>query len=216
MGSLPAGDVLEDWEVYKKYLKSTSTVSEEEGEDVHRDHDGLSMMAMSAVKDHVTHAQFIPSRAVAAWHMLRSRVKGHASNEPRFRGDGPSPPLSSGAVSHDAKSGTMVSAWWVHDFEKRRLYLGRLSVKRRQGLETAIKRVLAAAILEARRSNLREVIAWDPMPRLAAQAESLVRELGHDMTATLESRSEMVPCFRWHGGESKEVVWTESEYYGWA
>lgn len=115
----------------------------------------------------------------------------------------------------DAKTKTAVSAWWVHDFSKGRLYIGKMGVKRRQGLEAGIRFVLAAAVREAKRFNLREVIAWDPMPRMVAQAERLVQELDQGMTATLENRSEMIPCFRWHGGESKEVAWTEHEYYNW-
>jgi hypothetical protein len=136
----------------------------------------------------------------------------HAANEPRR--DVAKSIVHKGAMFQDLKTRTAVSTWWVHDFEKRRLYLGKMNVKRREGLEAGIRSVLLMAVREARNLCLREVIAWDPTPQIVGQAERLVKEMGQGMTATCENRSEIIPCFRWHGGESKEVIWTEGEYFG--
>lgn len=83
-------------------------------------------------------------------------------------------------------------------------------------MEGGIRMVLSLAVQEACRYGLREVILWEPTDQVLEQAERLVDEIGHGVTATWENRSEMIPCFRWHGGESKEVVWTESGYFGCA
>ncbi|KAM0249026.1 hypothetical protein ACHAQJ_009233 [Trichoderma viride] len=119
-----------------------------------------------------------------------------------------------GAMFRDLKTKTIVSTWWVPDFEKRRLYLGKMNVMRHEGLEVGIRMVLLMAIREASHLCLREIIAWDPSPRIVEQADRLVEELGQGMTATWENRCEMIPCFRWHGGEPKDVIWTEGEYFG--
>ncbi|KAH6604149.1 hypothetical protein Trco_007595 [Trichoderma cornu-damae] len=213
MGKLSLGEYLKYLERYSRQQTLTHYVDADHIQSMCHNDDGLSMMAMSASRSPVTHAQFLPSREVAEWHMMRSRVRARAVDAPGCRGNPNA--IHRGAISWDPVTRTSVSLWWVHDFVKQRLYLGKLTVRRRQGLEFAIRMVFGAAVCEAVHWRLKEIIAWDPMPRLVAQAENLAREVGCDMTATLENRSEMVPCFRWHGDEAKEVVWTEAEYYGW-
>ncbi|KAL7795881.1 hypothetical protein V8C37DRAFT_414574 [Trichoderma ceciliae] len=213
MGGLQLSGVHEYVKRYGRNCKYTGFLATDETPNLYRDYDGISMMAMSAIKGPTTHAQFLPSKELAEWHVMRSGARDHAVNRPRSRTD--SSPKLAGAFYNDLKTRTRVSAWWVHDFEKRRLYIGKMSVKRRQGLDVATRMVLLSAIQEASRFYLREIIAWDPVPQIVAQAERLVGDLGQGMTATLENRSEMIPCFRWHGGEAKDVVWTEGEYYSW-
>ncbi|KAL7806323.1 hypothetical protein V8C26DRAFT_424344 [Trichoderma gracile] len=174
-------------------------------------------MAMSAIQSPTTHAQFRLVGEVKGWHLCRqSMTTGTFFGVQQSWG----PTWSSvrmhvGAVYKDPKTETKVEAWWVHDFALKRLYIAKLSLKRDEGLEIPIMLVLRAAVHEAMWFKLREIVAWDPNPRLVAQAERLVKDLGQDMTATHENRSEMVPCFRWHGGEDKDVVWRDGEYWSW-
>lgn len=219
MGDLQLDGRLERY--MRRYLKEDDAefgfYLDSEIQSVCAEYDAVAMMAMNAVKGPITHAQFRLTGEVAEWHRLRCRMKAEALWTAK---EGWGPPwgpvrIHAGAVYTDPKTKTTVSAWWTHDFVLQRLYICKLTVKRRQGLEVGIRLVLRAAVMEAKWFNLREIIAWDPIPRVVAQAERLVGDLGQDMTATLENRSEMVPCFRWHGGEEKEVVWTESEYFGW-
>ncbi|TFB00966.1 hypothetical protein CCMA1212_007147 [Trichoderma ghanense] len=174
-------------------------------------------MAMSAIKSPTTHAQFRLVPEVKGWHLCRqSMTVGILYGIKQAWGPSWSPvPMHVGAVYEDPMTETKVEAWWVHDFAQQRLYIAKLSVKRDAGLEIPIRLVLRAAVHEAMWFKLREIVAWDPIPRLVAQAERVVKDLGQDMTATLENRSEMVPCFRWHGGEEKDVVWRDGEYWTW-
>ncbi|KAL7812316.1 hypothetical protein V8C44DRAFT_68288 [Trichoderma aethiopicum] len=181
------------------------------------DEDAMSMMAMSAIQSQTTHAQFRLGPEVKGWHVCRqSMMTQILYGITQAWGPSWSPvPMHVGAVYKDPKSETNVEAWWVHDFPQKRLYIAKLSMKRQEGLEIPLRLVLRAAVHEAMWFNLREIVAWDPNPRLVAQAERLVKDLGQNMTATLENRSEMVPCFRWHGGEDKDVVWRDGEYWTW-
>ncbi|KAL6871789.1 hypothetical protein J3F83DRAFT_760219 [Trichoderma novae-zelandiae] len=174
-------------------------------------------MALSAIKSPTTHAQFQLLPEVKGWHVCRQSMTTQALwGITQAWGPSWSPiGMHVGAVYKDPKTETKVEAWWVHDFPRQRLYIAKLSVKRDEGLETAIRLVLRAAVQEAMWFKLREIVAWDPIPRVVAQAERLARDLGQGMTATLENRSEMVPCFRWHGGEEKDVVWRGGEYWTW-
>lgn len=92
--------------------------------------------------------------------------------------------------------------------------MGCMDVRRHDGMEGGIRMMLLMAVEVACGLGLREVILWEPSAQIVEQAERLAAELGHGVTATWENRSEMIPCFRWHGGESKEVIWTEGGYFG--
>jgi hypothetical protein len=89
-----------------------------------------------------------------------------------------------------------------------------MDVRRRDKMEGGIRTVLLMAVLEACGHGLREIILWEPTAQVVEQAKRLADEIGRGVTATWETRSEMIPCFRWHEGESKEVIWTESGYFG--
>ncbi|EHK47407.1 hypothetical protein TRIATDRAFT_51959 [Trichoderma atroviride IMI 206040] len=170
-------------------------------------------MAMSAVKHPTAHAQIVLSNDFIRWHMRRAWLRQTISSEhqqaPLVQG-----PISVGASFYDVKSNTTISAFWVREFVKQRLYVGCMDVRRRNGLEGGIRMVLSMAVQAACEYGLREVILWDPSAQIVEQAQRLAAEIGHGVTATCENRSEMIPCFRWHGGESKEVTWTESGYFG--
>jgi hypothetical protein len=181
------------------------------------ENDSMDMMAMSVIKSPITHVQFRLVEEVKAWHLCRQSMTAGALYEVKEAwGPSWSPVrMHVGAVYKDPKTETNVEMWWVHDFALKRLYIAKLSLKREEGLEIPIRLLLRAAVHEAMWFKLREIVAWDPNPRLLAQAERLVKDLGQDMTATHENRSEMVPCFRWHGGEDKDVVWRNGEYWSW-
>ncbi|PTB61586.1 hypothetical protein BBK36DRAFT_1181397, partial [Trichoderma citrinoviride] len=147
-------------------------------------------MAMSAIKSPTTHAQFRLVPQVKAWHLARQSLT-MSTYWGIIELWGPpwsSVPMHAGVVYKDPKTETMVEAWWVHDLALQRLYIAKLSVKRGEGLEIPIRLVLRAAVQEAMRFKLREIVAWDPIPRLVAQAERVVKDLGQGMTVTLENR----------------------------
>lgn len=91
-----------------------------------------------------------------------------------------------------------------------------MDVRRRDNMKGGIRMVLSMAVQEACWYRFREVILWEPTVQIVEQADRLADEIGHGVTSTWENRSEMIPCFRWHGGESKEVIWKESGYFCYA
>lgn len=198
---------------YPKYYQYTKHLFWEHLISWHREYNGLSMMAMSAVKHSAVHAQIVLSNYFIMWHLrrveLRQTILRKQQQHPFVQIK-----ASVGASFIDVKSNTTISAFWVHEFAKRRLYVGCMDVRRRDGMEGGIRMVLSMAIQAACRHGLREIILWDPSAQIVEQAERLAAEIGHGVTATWENRYEMIPCFRWHGGESKEVIWTESGYFG--
>lgn len=50
-------------------------LTETEMPTLHDEYDGLPMMAMSAHRGPIAHVQFLPSRDLARWHMMRSTMK---------------------------------------------------------------------------------------------------------------------------------------------
>lgn len=171
------------------------------------------MMAMSAVKHPTVHAQIVLSTDYIKWHLRRALMRQNIANLQQ-QAQSIKSRLTVGANFVDVKSNTTISAFWVHDFTKRRLCVGCMDVRRHDGMEGGIRMVLFLAVIAACQLGLREVILWEPSAQIVEQAERLAAELGYSVTATWENRSEMIPCFRWHGGESKEVIWTEGGYFG--
>ncbi|KAL7898399.1 hypothetical protein HDV64DRAFT_278363 [Trichoderma sp. TUCIM 5745] len=168
---------------------------------------------MSAVKHPTVHAQIVLSTDYIKWHLYRALMRQNIANLQQ-QARPVECRLTVGANFVDVKSNTTVSAFWIHDFAKRRLCVGCMDVRRHDGMEGGIRTVLLMAVLVARQLDLREVILWEPSAQIVEQAERLAAEVGHGLTATWENRSEMIPCFRWHGGEAKEVIWTEGGYFG--
>ncbi|KAL7923414.1 hypothetical protein ACQKWADRAFT_48882 [Trichoderma austrokoningii] len=191
---------------YMKYLTSWDEFFQ-----WHRDYKGLSMMAMSDVKHPTAHAQIVLSSSLVSWHLERDMARLYILGErdPSFNAK----ELFAGASFHDVVSKTTVLAYWVHDFQKQRLYLGCMDVRRRDSLDGGIRMVLSMAVSEAFRYGFGEVILWDPTAPTVLQAERIADEIGPGVSASWEDRSEMIPCFRWRGGESKDVIWTESGYF---
>ncbi|KAM0513047.1 hypothetical protein ACHAPE_008254 [Trichoderma viride] len=198
---------------YPEYSRYMRHLYWEHIEEWLRETNGLSMMAMSAIKHPTVHAQIVLSRDFIAWHLRRSLIR-HSITRLQQQAHPVDSRVSGGGKFIDAKSNTAISAFWAPEFIKQRLYVGCMEVQRRDGMEGGIRMVLSMAVEVASQYGLREVILWEPSAQIVEQAERLAAEMGHGMTATWENRSEMIPCFRWHGGESKEVIWTESGYFG--
>lgn len=198
---------------YPEYSRYMRHLYWEHIEEWLRETNGLSMMAMSAIKHPTVHAQIVLSRDFMAWHLRRSLIR-HSITRLQEQAHPVGSKVSVGAKFIDVKSNTAISAFWAPESIKQRLYVGCMEVQRRDGMEGGIRMVLSMAVEVASQYGLREVILWEPSAQIVEQAERLAAEMGHGMTATWENRSEMIPCFRWHGGESKEVIWTESGYFG--
>ncbi|KAK1239189.1 hypothetical protein MKX08_006250 [Trichoderma sp. CBMAI-0020] len=198
---------------YPKYAQYTKYLFWENLVDWHGESNGLSMMAMSAVKQPTAHAQIVLLNDFTRWHLRRASLRQTISSEHQ-QAHSDEGPVPVGASFFDVKSNTTISAFWVREYVKRRLYVGYMDVRRRNEMEGGIRTVLSMAVKAACEYGLREVILWDPSAQIVEQAQRLAAEIGHGVTATWEHRSEMIPCFRWHGGESKEVTWTESGYFG--
>lgn len=176
---------------------------------VHRDVT-ISKLRLSGMRDAKAHVQILPSPQLMTWHLMRCKMFSQymARTKPQ--------PTLHGATHEDPDTTAAVWVWWVHDFKTRRLQIGRLVATRHQGLESAIKLVLRAAVVEARAWGFREVVLWDPTSQVVTGAHMLADELGNGVQAVAEDRAEMIPCLRWHGGKERDIGWEERQYYGWA
>lgn len=97
---------------YPNYAPYLRYLNWEDLESWHREYNGLSMMAMSAVKHPTTHAQIILSSDLTMWHLRRASARQGILRQ----WDAWSVPnnVPEGAGFCDVKTNTTISAFWVH------------------------------------------------------------------------------------------------------
>ncbi|KAK7426521.1 hypothetical protein QQZ08_006980 [Neonectria magnoliae] len=166
-----------------------------------------SKLRLSGYRDQKTHVQVLPTDQLLRWHQIRSRLcSQHIS-----RG-------KTALETHGARSyvGQPAWMWWVHDYRARRLCIVRLYVARRKGMEDGLRALLEAAVVEASLCGLREVVIWQPSEQVIQAAAKLSEAYGQGMCVSQGERLEMIPYLRWRGGEDRDVILEELEYYGWS
>lgn len=75
--------------------------------------------------------------------------------------------------------------------------------------------VLQAAVAEATHWRLRHVLMWEPSSQAIDGAELLVESSNGSVRADYGTRTEEVPCVRWHKNEDRLVSLQENQLYAW-
>ncbi|RMJ12596.1 hypothetical protein CDV36_007755 [Fusarium kuroshium] len=169
----------------------------------------VSKLRLSKAQGPKTHVQILPSAFMARHHLFRSALLayklGQDHADTRHYG-----------VSILEDEATEVSAWWIHDFQNGRLMIGRLYVTRLTNADELVVEVLEAAMGEAGRRGLREVVLWDPSPQVVMAGMEILEKYETEVHVTTGERHEMVPCVRWKGGEERDVVLEEGHFVSWS
>lgn len=168
----------------------------------------VSKLRLSKAQGPETHVQLLPTAFLARRHLYRSAFLAYKLRQghPHTRHHGVS------VLEGDAE----VAAWWVHDFQNRRLMIGRLFLTRLENVDELVVEVLEAAMEEAARRGLREVVLWDPSPQVVVAAMTIWDKYDTDVQIMTGERKEMVPCVRWKGGEERDVVLEEGQFVSWS
>ncbi|KAH6853204.1 hypothetical protein B0I37DRAFT_1966 [Chaetomium sp. MPI-CAGE-AT-0009] len=154
------------------------------------------------------HVTFLPTAEQMAWHFTRDAYvcKTLCGREVVHRG----------AKTEDGASWI----YWDHDLRDKKLKVLRIVTREGDGPEKQredVKKLLLAALAEAREWALPRVLVWDPNTEVAETATGIWRELGPKLQVTFEEREDgSIPSLRWKGGKGLEgVVWESNEYYAW-
>lgn len=156
------------------------------------------------------HITFLPTKEQMAWHFTRDAYvcKTLLDREVIYRG----------AQTEDG------NAWiyWDHDLREKKLKILRIVTREeleadREKTKAAIKKLLFAALNEAKDWGLLKVLLWEPNADVVGIATEFWSELGPNLSVTFEEREDgSIPSLRWREGESLEgVVWEMNNYYAW-
>jgi hypothetical protein len=151
---------------------------------------------------------FLPTAEQLAWHFTRDSYvcKTLLGREVVHRG----------AKTEDG------AAWiyWDHDLREKKLKVLRIVTRGEDGVEKQrgdVKKLLLAALAEAREWGLPKVLVWNPTTEVADVTTGIWRDLGPQVQVTFEEREDgSIPSLRWKGGKGLQgVVWESNEYYAW-
>ncbi|KAK4239291.1 hypothetical protein C8A03DRAFT_14297 [Achaetomium macrosporum] len=173
--------------------------------------EAFQLVAQSHDGSNTTHMIFLPTPAQLAWHFARDKYvcRTLLGREVVHRG----------ARTADGK------AWvsWDHDLREKKLKI--LKIVTGAGDEPTkrkadAKKLLLAAMAEARDWGLPKVLVWKPggpWEWAMAAATEIWRDLGPNVQVVFEEREDgSIPSLRWKAGKSLEgLVWEDSEYYAW-
>ncbi|KAL2186690.1 hypothetical protein L209DRAFT_755422 [Thermothelomyces heterothallicus CBS 203.75] len=160
-----------------------------------------------------THIAFLPTPEQMAWHFTRDKYvcQKLLGREVVHRG----------ARTED-QGGGGGSGWicWDHDLREKKLKVLRIVTREQDGPEArrgAVRKLLLAALAEAKGWGLPKVLVWSPGAEVAGAATDIWRELGPEVSVTFEEREDgSIPSLRWKGGKGpEEIVWESNEYYAW-
>ncbi|GAB1316579.1 hypothetical protein MFIFM68171_06789 [Madurella fahalii] len=161
-----------------------------------------------AAGDGKTHFAFLPTAEQLAWHFARDRYvcKTMLGREVLHRG----------AKTDDG------SAWiyWDHDLREKKLKVLRIVTCQADSPEKQrgdVKKLLLAALTEAREWALPKVLVWSPSAEVSMAATELWRDLGPKLQVVFEEREDgSIPSLRWKQGKGLEdVIWEDNGYYAW-
>ncbi|KAL2192639.1 hypothetical protein P885DRAFT_47162 [Corynascus similis CBS 632.67] len=157
-----------------------------------------------------THVAFLPTPEQVAWHFARDKYVCQV--------------LLGREVVHRGAKTDDGNGWiyWDHDLREKKLKILRIvtrdeeegSAETRRG---TVKKLVLAALAEAREWGLPKVLIWAPSEEIAAIATEIWRELGPKMHLVFEEREDgSIPSLRWKDRKAVDkVVWESNEYYAW-
>ncbi|KAH6651317.1 hypothetical protein F5144DRAFT_559104 [Chaetomium tenue] len=158
--------------------------------------------------DGKTHVAFLPTAEQMAWHFTRDAYmcKTLLGREVVHRG----------AKTEDGASWI----YWDHDLREKKLKVLRIVTREEDAGEKQredVRKLLLAALAEAREWGLLKVLVWNPTTEVAEVTTGIWRDLGPKVQVTFEEREDgSIPSLRWKGGKGlEEVVWESNEYYAW-
>ncbi|KAK4040990.1 hypothetical protein C8A01DRAFT_15229 [Parachaetomium inaequale] len=158
--------------------------------------------------DGKTHIAFLPTAEQMAWHFTRDAYVCKTL-------------LGREVVHRGAKTGDG-AAWiyWDHDLREKKLKVLRIVTRDGDDPEKQredVKKLLLAALAEAREWGLLKVLVWNPTVGVADVATEIWREVGPRVHVSFEEREDgSIPSLRWKGGKGlADVVWESNEYYAW-
>ncbi|KAK3391274.1 hypothetical protein B0H63DRAFT_467627 [Podospora didyma] len=164
---------------------------------------------LAEAKDGKTHITFLPTFTQCSWHFARDTYVAKVmagGREPRHRG----------AQTLDGASWL----YWDHDLREKKLKVQRIVISSSASPDkraTDIKRLLEAALAEARSWGLPKLLMWNPGSETSAAATDIWRESGGKLKLIFEEREDgSIPSLRWKNGDrSREIVWEDNEYFSW-
>ncbi|EAQ93802.1 hypothetical protein CHGG_02037 [Chaetomium globosum CBS 148.51] len=163
---------------------------------------------LAASGDGKTHVAFLPTAEQMAWHFTRDGYvcKTLLGREVVHRG----------AKTEDGASWI----YWDHDLREKKLKVLRVVTREEDGGEKQrgdVKKLLMAALAEAREWGLPKVLVWNPTTKVAEVTTGIWKDLGPKVQVTFEEREDgSIPSLRWKGDKGlEEVVWESNEYYAW-
>lgn len=158
-----------------------------------------------------TYVTFLPSFTQCSWHFAREEFVAKALRgedvEIRYRG----------AQTSDGASWI----YWDHDLREPKLKIMRIVTAAGDTSEKRaadVKKLLQAALAEAKTWGLTKVGVWGPRRETAAAAADIWGDVnGAGLELVMEARAaDSIPCLRWKGDKDVgEIVWEENEYFAW-
>jgi hypothetical protein len=164
--------------------------------------------AASSGGDGKTRIAFLPTAEQVAWHFTRDAYVCRT--------------LLGREVVHRGAKTDDGAAWiyWDHDLREKKLKVLRIVTREGDDPEKQrgdVKKLLLAALAEAREWGLPKVLVWNPTVDVADVTTEIWRELGPKVHVSFEEREDgSIPSLRWKRGKGLEdVVWESNEYYAW-
>lgn len=154
----------------------------------------------------------LPSSEVVRWHLIRTMAQRmELGIDDKDEAQWPH-----GCMLTNTETGARAWTWWTPELRQQRLYLGRLVCTRNEGLEEDVVMLLWAALIEASRLGVSEVVLWEPTKQVEEAARRLSNELGDSVRVELEEeRADKVPCLRWNQGEERDTVLVDNQFSSW-
>ncbi|KAJ4287870.1 hypothetical protein N0V88_007488 [Collariella sp. IMI 366227] len=160
------------------------------------------------VEEGKTHVAFLPTVEQLTWHFARDAYvcKTLLGREVVYRG----------AKIADGNSWI----YWDHDLREKKLKVLRIVTQKEDSAEKRkedVKKLLLAAMREAKKWELVKVLVWNPTKEASVVATELWEELGPKVQVVFDEREDgSIPSLRWKGDKRLEgVVWKDNEYYAW-
>lgn len=143
-------------------------------------------------------------------HTVRSMALRNRLAPPEARDHSPTV-----GVLYNGEGGNKAWAWWVPDFEARKLFIGQIFTTRLADMQEAYAKLIHEAAVEADGYGMREVIMWDPTPDIVAGVELLAEKLGAPVHTIFEERSDLIPCIRLQEKNKQEMKFLDGQFYAW-
>ncbi|KAK5663177.1 hypothetical protein OQA88_6594 [Cercophora sp. LCS_1] len=155
-----------------------------------------------------THVAFLPTFAQMSWHLVQVDFMAE-----KLQGMTPS---NKGVVTDDGGSW----ACWKHDWNDKTLKVLRIAHMNETTVEQRvdnIKVLLEAALVEASRWQLPNVVIWNPNEEMTPGSKAVGNAHPENVMVIFSERMDTrLPGFRWAGGkDARLTVWEDNYAYSW-